>query len=49
MADRLDTPLEAKRRWRPRVDPEFFGRIQFRSWDCQPVGDLLTPKSRTPE
>ncbi|MCK6210024.1 DUF1003 domain-containing protein [Georgenia sp. EYE_87] len=26
MAERLDTPLEAKRRWRPRVDPEFFGR-----------------------
>jgi hypothetical protein len=28
------------------VLPEFFRRIQFRSWDCQPVGDLLTPKSR---
>ncbi|WP_341360407.1 DUF1003 domain-containing protein [Georgenia sp. M64] len=26
MAERLDTPLEARRRWRPRVDPEFFGR-----------------------
>ena len=28
------------------VLPEWFGRIQFRSWDCHPVGDLLTPKSR---
>ncbi|MHB1065221.1 MAG: DUF1003 domain-containing protein [Georgenia sp.] len=30
MADRLDTPLEARRRWLPRgprVDPEFFGRF----------------------
>jgi len=28
------------------VLPEFFSRIEFRSWDCQPVGDLLTPRSR---
>jgi hypothetical protein len=28
------------------VLPEWFGQIQFRSWECQPVGDLLTPKSR---
>jgi len=27
MAERLDTPLEAKRRWRPQLDPEFFGRF----------------------
>ncbi|MPV38915.1 DUF1003 domain-containing protein [Georgenia subflava] len=30
MAERLDTPLAAKRRWfprRPRLDPEFFGRF----------------------
>lgn len=27
MAERLDTPLEARRRWRPQVDPEFFGRF----------------------
>jgi len=27
MAERLDTPLEARRRWRPQIDPEFFGRF----------------------
>ncbi|GAA4417106.1 hypothetical protein GCM10023169_12880 [Georgenia halophila] len=27
MADRLDTPLEGGRFRRPRVDPEFFGRV----------------------
>ncbi|MFC4554260.1 DUF1003 domain-containing protein [Georgenia faecalis] len=29
MAERMDTPLEARRRWldRWRIDPEFFGRV----------------------
>ncbi|WP_372595002.1 DUF1003 domain-containing protein [Actinotalea sp.] len=26
MAERLDTPKEARRRWRPRVDPDMIGR-----------------------
>jgi hypothetical protein len=29
------------------VLPEFFKRIQFRSWDCQPVGELLRPQTRS--
>jgi hypothetical protein len=28
------------------VLPEFFRRIEFRSWDCEPVGERLTPQSR---
>jgi hypothetical protein len=28
------------------VHPEFFKQIKFKSWDCEPVGDLLTPQSR---
>ena len=28
------------------VLPEWFGRIQFRSWNCQPEGGRLTPQSR---
>jgi hypothetical protein len=28
------------------VLPEWFKQIKFRSWDCEPVGNLLTPQSR---
>jgi hypothetical protein len=28
------------------VLPDFFKRIEFRSWDCEPVGERLTPQSR---
>ena len=28
------------------VLPDFFKEIQFRSWNCTPVGDLLRPTRR---
>ena len=28
------------------VLPDWFKQIKFKSWDCTPVGDLLTPQTR---